>query len=279
MVELSSSSKSAELRTRILSALVLAPVVLGIVWVGAWPFALLLATAGVLMARELSSLLTESSKSSFILLITVVLLAVLLTASGLPLAGIAAGFAGLVAALAKRLWARQPVWPALFAYPYLVLPLVSLLWLRHDAEFGRMAIFWLLFTVWATDTFAYFAGRAIGGAKLAPRVSPNKTWAGLFGGMFGAGLVGALAAIWFELGSPVALALISALLAIVAQAGDILESALKRHAGVKDSGKLIPGHGGILDRVDGLITAAVAAALIALLHGSLTPGAGVLIWP
>lgn len=279
MVELSSSSKSAELRTRILSALVLAPVVLGIVWVGAWPFALLLATAGVLMARELSSLLTESSKSSFILLITVALLAVWLTASGLPLAGIAAGFAGLVAALAKRLWARQPVWPALFAYPYLVLPLVSLLWLRHDAEFGRMAIFWLLFTVWATDTFAYFAGRAIGGAKLAPRVSPNKTWAGLFGGMFGAGLVGALAAIWFELGSPVALALISALLAIVAQAGDILESALKRHAGVKDSGKLIPGHGGILDRVDGLITAAVAAALIALLHGSLTPGAGVLIWP
>jgi phosphatidate cytidylyltransferase len=279
MVELSSSSKSAELRTRILSALVLAPVVLGIVWVGAWPFALLLATAGVLMARELSSLLTESSKSSFILLITVVLLAVLLTASGLPLAGIAAGFAGLVAALAKPLWARQPVWPALFAYPYLVLPLVSLLWLRHDAEFGRMAIFWLLFTVWATDTFAYFAGRAIGGAKLAPRVSPNKTWAGLFGGMFGAGLVGALAAIWFELGSPVALALVSALLAIVAQAGDILESALKRHAGVKDSGKLIPGHGGILDRVDGLITAAVAAALIALLHGSLTPGAGVLIWP
>jgi phosphatidate cytidylyltransferase len=207
------------------------------------------------------------------------LIAVFLTGIGGPFVALLAGAAGLTFAITVGILRSAPVWPPLLAYPYLILPLVALLWLRLDPTYGRVAIFWLLFLVWATDTFAYFAGRAIGGRKLAPRLSPKKTWAGLIGGMFGAALVGAVAAIWLDLGSPALLALVSAGLAVVAQAGDILESALKRRAGVKDSGKLIPGHGGILDRVDGLVTAAVAAVLIALLHGSLSPGMGVLVWP
>ncbi len=272
-------SKSAELRTRILSALVLAPVALGLTWLGGWPFAAMLAVAAIAMAFELSALLPGDTKTSRIMLAGFALIAVLANAAGGPLVALLAGLSGLTFAITVGILRNAPLWPSIFAYPYVILPLVGLLWLRLDPEFGRVVIFWLLFIVWATDTFAYFFGRAIGGPKLAPRLSPNKTWAGLIGGMFGAGLVGAIAAIWLNLGSPAILALVSASLAVIAQAGDILESALKRRAGVKDSGKLIPGHGGILDRVDGLVTAAVAAAVIALLHGSVSPGAGVLIWP
>ncbi|MDR3500103.1 MAG: phosphatidate cytidylyltransferase [Parvibaculum sp.] len=275
----SATSKSGELRTRILSALVLAPVALGLAWIGGWPFAAMLAAASVAMALELGALLPGGNRVRRGLLVAIALATVLSTAFGLPLVALLIGAAGLAFALANRLLKGDPVWPALFAFPYLVLPLASMIWLRLDPEFGRTALFWLLGVVWATDTFAYFAGRGIGGLKLAPRLSPNKTWAGLIGGMVGAALVGAAVSIVLTLGSPLRLALVSAFLAVVAQAGDITESALKRRAGVKDSGKLIPGHGGILDRVDGLVTAAVGAALLSLIHGAATPGAGVLIWP
>lgn len=273
------TAKSGELRTRIISALVLAPVALGLAWVGGWPFAAMLAAASVAMALELAALLPGGNRMRRALLVAVALAAVLATMLGLPSVAILASAAGLAFALANRLLKGEPAWPALFAFPYLVLPLVAMLWLRLDPQYGRIALFWLLGVVWATDTFAYFAGRGIGGPKLAPRLSPNKTWAGLVGGMVGAALVGAIVSISLGLGSPLGLAMVSAFLAVVAQAGDITESALKRRAGVKDSGKLIPGHGGILDRVDGLVTAAVGAALLSLIHGAATPGAGVLIWP
>jgi phosphatidate cytidylyltransferase len=275
----SATSKSGELRTRIISALVLAPVALGLAWIGGWPFAAMLAAASVAMALELGALLPGGNRVRRGLLVATALATVLSTALGLPLVALLIGAAGLAFALANRLLKGDPVWPALFAFPYLVLPLASMIWLRLDPEYGRIALFWLLGVVWATDTFAYFAGRGIGGPKLAPRLSPNKTWAGLIGGMVGAALVGAAVSIVLTLGSPLRLALVSAFLAVIAQAGDITESALKRRAGVKDSGKLIPGHGGILDRVDGLVTAAVGAALLSLIHGAATPGAGVLIWP
>jgi phosphatidate cytidylyltransferase len=154
-----------------------------------------------------------------------------------------------------------------------------MLWLRLDPLLGRPAIFWLLGIVWATDSCAYFAGRTIGGPRIAPSLSPKKTWAGLIGGMIGAGAVGFGTSLWLSMGSPAMLGAVSMLLAVVAQAGDFLESGLERHAGVKDSGKLIPGHGGILDRVDGLVAAALGAGLLALFHGATSPGAGVLIWP
>ena len=279
MADLTAAPKAAELRTRILSALILAPVALGLAWLGGWPFAALLAVAAVAMSWELSALLPGHSAASRMMLAGFAVLAIFLTATTGPFVALLAGVAGLAFAVAISMLRGASSWPPLLAYPYLILPLIALLWLRLDAEYGRLAIFWLLLVVWATDIFAYFAGRGIGGPKIAPRLSPKKTWAGLIGGMFGAGVVGAAAAIWLNLGSPALLALVSAGLAVVAQAGDFFESALKRRAGVKDSGKLIPGHGGILDRVDGLVTAAVAAALIALLHGSLGPGMGVLVWP
>jgi len=272
-------AKPSNLKTRIISAMVLAPIALVLAWLGGWPFALLLAAASLAMAFELAALLPREGRGDKALLAGFVLASVGIAAAGLPLVALIAGGAGLLFSSAFRLWRGEPVWVPAFAFPYLVLPLVGMLWLRLDPMLGRPAIFWLLGIVWATDTFAYFAGRTIGGPRIAPSLSPKKTWAGLFGGMIGAAIVGFGTSLWLGIGSPALLALFSAALAVVAQAGDFLESWLKRRAGVKDSGTLIPGHGGILDRVDGLVAAAMGAALLALIHAAASPGAGVLIWP
>lgn len=121
-------------------------------------------------------------------------------------------------------------------------------------------VIWVFAVTWATDIFAYFAGRSIGGPKLAPRISPNKTWAGLIGGIAGAGAFGWLVAWYFELGTP--FLWIGAAMGVVAQAGDLYESWEKRRAGVKDSGGLLPGHGGVLDRLDGLLAVAIVTLAI-----------------
>jgi phosphatidate cytidylyltransferase len=144
---------------------------------------------------------------------------------------------------------------------YVALPALALLFLRGERQ-GLLLALWVLATVWTTDIGAYFAGRSIGGPKLAPSVSPNKTWAGLVGGVvsaFGLGLI-----LWRNAGLPFQLAVASPILAVIAQIGDLYESALKRQAGVKDSGSLLPGHGGVMDRLDGLVPVAPAAAMLLL---------------
>ena len=154
---------------------------------------------------------------------------------------------------------------------YVGLPILALLLIRRQHDPGpdlatyRGLIFtlWTLALVWATDIGAYFAGRAIGGPKLAPRLSPNKTWAGLAGGVVLASLFAAFMHRSYEL--PLRLTLATPGLAVLAQAGDLYESWLKRRAGVKDSGTLIPGHGGALDRLDGLVPVAPVAALLVVL--------------
>jgi phosphatidate cytidylyltransferase len=144
-----------------------------------------------------------------------------------------------------------------WGFVYIAIPCFALLVLSW-AYAGL--VFWVLAVTWSTDIFAYFAGRAIGGPKLAPRISPNKTWAGLIGGMAGAGLFGWLIASYFELGSP--FLWIGAGMGLIAQLGDLYESWEKRRAGVKDSGTLLPGHGGVLDRLDGLLAVSLATMLI-----------------
>ncbi len=154
-----------------------------------------------------------------------------------------------------------PAWHAL-GVVYATLALISLLWLRHAPATGLGATALLLGAVWATDIGAYLAGRWVGGKRLAPAISPGKTWAGAIGGLLAALATGLLLA--RLAGFPLLLAaFLAALLSIAAQAGDLLESAVKRRCGVKDSGRLIPGHGGLLDRVDGILAAApVLAALM-----------------
>lgn len=179
-----------------------------------------------------------------------------------------AAFVAIGAALAAWEWVRlvswSPLWTALGAAAIGV-PAAALIWMRAQ---DRETALWVLLVVWATDSFAYLCGRAIGGPKLAPQVSPNKTWAGLVGGILGAAATGwAVAVALLPDSRPVAVAGLSVLVALAAQGGDLLESALKRRFHVKDTGQLIPGHGGLLDRIDGLMAAAPAAAAICLIGG------------
>jgi phosphatidate cytidylyltransferase len=161
----------------------------------------------------------------------------------------------------------------LLAWTYGLAALVALLWLRHQPSFGRETILWVLVCIWATDIGAYFVGRTAGGAKLAPRISPGKTWSGLIGGMAWAAVASAATGYAFGLGETLHLAIAGAALAVIGQAGDLLESAAKRRAGVKDSGRLIPGHGGLLDRIDGLMAVLVAVAAARLVLGDSWPWA------
>lgn len=207
----------ADLRLRVASALVLAPLALACLWIGGWAWVALIVLATLAMLQEWR---------------------LLAWGAGVLLGGAA----------------------------WIVLVAVAFVWLRADPLVGRGNVLFVLILVWATDIGAYLAGRLIGGARLAPRISPGKTWSGALGGLVAAALVGA------SVGAGRG-ALVAALLSVVAQAGDLAESAAKRRAGVKDSGRLIPGHGGVLDRLDALLAAVPAAALLALALGP-----GVALW-
>lgn len=164
---------------------------------------------------------------------------------------LAAAFLGLVLGLVSRRFVLAG------GYFYIAIPAFALLLLNW---LSWQSVIWVMVVTWATDIFAYFAGRSIGGPKLAPAISPNKTWAGLIGGMAGAGILGAVVAWLFGLGAP--LLYLGAPMGLIAQAGDLYESWVKRRAGVKDSGTILPGHGGVLDRLDGLLPAVVATLAI-----------------
>ncbi len=149
--------------------------------------------------------------------------------------------------------------------------IVALLWLRHQPDLGRETVLWITACVWTTDIGAYFVGSMVGGAKLAPTISPNKTWAGLIGGVCLSAVASAACGLVFGRGSMIPLALVGGGIAVVAQAGDLLKSTAKRRAGVKDTGHLIPGHGGLIDRIDGLIAALVVIAFARLIAGGAWP--------
>jgi phosphatidate cytidylyltransferase len=153
----------------------------------------------------------------------------------------------------------------IFGIFYITIPVMSLMLIRNFAN-GADILIWLLFTVWATDIMAYLTGKTFGGAKLAEKISPNKTWSGFVGGIGGAAIVAMLTFfVTKEIGF-FSFILLTILLSVASQCGDLLESFIKRKFKIKDTGNLFPGHGGILDRVDGLMIAAPIALLIALLH-------------
>jgi phosphatidate cytidylyltransferase len=251
------------LMTRILSAAVLAPLVLLAIYFGGLWFAALVILAAGLMGWEWARMCNGGRLgiSGGIAIAVLALLPPAFLFVSQPLAALAVLFLGAVVAqsMGALRGERQKGW-LLLGTIYVGLGCLSFLWLRYVPEEGLNLVFWLLAVVWATDIGAYFAGRGIGGPKLAPRISPNKTWAGLFGGMIAAGLVGAVAAGLLDRDATLPV-VGGMLLAVVAQAGDLLESWCKRRFGVKDSSHIIPGHGGILDRVDGLLSVLPVAFL------------------
>lgn len=222
-------SRWADLRLRALTAVLLGPVVLAILWVGGAPF---LAFVGILalgLAWEWLGLCRAGRWRM-----------------GMRLGGVA----GVI------------LWAGLLG------------WLRADPMAGRANVIGLVLIVWASDIGAYLAGRLIGGPKLAPRISPGKTWAGAVGGLAASAVVSMIAASILMEKPDFGLALlIGAFLSVCGQAGDLAESAAKRRCGVKDSGRLVPGHGGLLDRLDAMMAAVPAAALLSFLLGR-----GVILW-
>jgi phosphatidate cytidylyltransferase len=277
-VPAAAKGKWADLGVRAASALILIPAVLLDIWMGGVWFELFMAFLGLLMAHEWTNIVHQRSSSQFAFHASAVLSAALLPQDIGVLPTLAIILAITVIGLVGTMYRNRD--KSLFAYtgtPYVAFPVLALVLLRTDNVWGVHAIMWLMLVVWATDTFAYFAGRIIGGPKLAPVLSPKKTWAGLLGGMAGAALVSSIyAAFWLP--SWAALAGVAAALAVVAQLGDIFESALKRRFDMKDSGDLIPGHGGVLDRVDGLVVAGVVAAIIGFVRHSSSLAEGLLLW-
>lgn len=273
-------AKWSDLGTRTISALILIPAVVAAVWFGGfWFKGFVLLLAG-LIAHEWVSIVHPKNVAQYALHMASALGGTVLPDMyGPQIALLAISALALVSGLVVRFGNSVSSKWSYFGIFYVGFPALAFTLLRNDPDFGFAAILWIFLIVWAADILAYFAGRIIGGPKLAPVISPRKTWAGLGGAVAGSTLVSSIFAYTFDLNGILALAILAGSLAVVEQAGDLFESSLKRFHGVKDSGALIPGHGGVIDRVDGLIAVAVAAALIGLIHGQgISAARGLLQW-
>jgi phosphatidate cytidylyltransferase len=267
---------SRNLVVRILVALVLAPTAVAIAYAGGWLWSALVTLAAIGLYVEWLMIVGVARETRAV-------------ASGV----VALALAGFCFALGRVDWAiaalvfgfafvalTSPVrrnW-AVAGYSYAVAAEMASVVVRLDQAYGFVALLLILLVVWVTDIGGYFAGRGIGGPKLWPRVSPKKTWAGAIGG-FAASLAVAGGFAALGLGKTVPMLLVGAALSVVSQLGDLFESAVKRRFGVKDSSHLIPGHGGLMDRLDGLVAAIVAAAIFGLLRGGIDGvGRGIMVW-
>jgi len=267
----------SDLRLRVVSGLVLGIVALGLSFEGGGPFVIFWTAAAIIAGIEWQRLVGGPG-------LLVRIAAMMLGVLSVPLAWFtgtatlaALGLAVSLGTLAL-LSAQHRAWTlggALYAFGLVA----SVAALRETGPLGRDAVIWLFAIVWSTDVAAYFTGRRFGGPRLLPMISPHKTWSGFAGGLIGA--VGAGLLYLALRGYPVGLAhvAVAALLSVASQAGDLFESGVKRRFGAKDSGFLIPGHGGVMDRIDGFVMAAILAALIGVWRaGPFALGEGLLQW-
>ena len=255
-----------DLARRTASAAVLVPLALACLWHGGIAWIALIAAATIALAWEWARMLRLPLEAVATIVLGVGVVVALLLRGAPPQTLVSALF-GVV--LLHYLWFKRqaPALGVLAIGP----PAIALIWLRLGSG-GIYNILYLLFIVWSSDIGAYLAGRLLGGPRLAPSISPGKTWSGAIGGLFAAGLTGYAAAALAPPTNLYAFAL-ACFLGLISQLGDLAESALKRHCGVKDSGALIPGHGGVFDRLDGLLAAATAMGLMAAATGN-----GVVLW-
>ena len=266
---------------RVNSALVLIAVALALTYVSPHSFAILITLFITAMAWEWGRLVRGKG---FDLVFGIQLAATAVgawaTVEGCPGCGLLTVVVGTMAVFlirSIRVNMAEAWWSAGGVY-YAGLPAIALIWIRSDDQYGWLAILYIFAIVWTTDTAAYIFGRMIGGPKFAPRISPKKTWSGFLGGALTAGLVGVLFGLWIGNTDVIKLGLLSLALALASQFGDLGESALKRVFDTKDSSGLIPGHGGVLDRIDGLIFVAFAAALLGWAIDPAKPGHALLVW-
>lgn len=274
------ASMASDLKRRVPTAIGMIVLALGVTWYGSFPFLLFWTLAALIVWYEWAVIIGVRHKTTVLALgVFVIAVAAVLVSMHFPLAALGAIVAGAAAAFAlsgedtgTRLWSGGGLLYAGLAF----LPVVLL---RNDAALGFAAVLWLYAVVWLTDIAAYFAGRFIGGPKLAPAISPKKTWSGAIAGtLFGvAGGVGVAAYATGNLAFlPIAIALA---VSVFSQAGDIFESFVKRKFGKKDSSGFLPGHGGVMDRIDGFIAGAALALIIGLVAGGgRSPAAGLLQW-
>ena len=266
MAEEKSTKKSgSDLLIRVAAAAVLVPVALFAAWMGGVLFSAFIALVGVITALEWTAMVAKGDKKQQYAHILAAIIASFApfipfeTPILLALAAIT-----VIWALSIVMAMRQTInkW-LVFGVPYIALPMLALILLRADngvnGSAGLIAIVVVFASVWTADTLAYFFGRSFGGPKLMPTVSPNKTWSGFYGAVLGGLLATVLVFYFAGLNNLLAAAFIGAAIGGLEQGGDLYESAAKRKFGIKDSGTIIPGHGGVLDRVDGLMAAAVAA--------------------
>ena len=268
-------SASRNLLLRVASAAVLAPVAIAATYFGGIAFTLLWTLAGLAIWWEWVRLVQPAGNQGVLATgFGVILIEGLLAGSdNMEIALIIAALGALATAITSM---RHAVWIAAGVF-YAIAPLLASVALRGDDRIGLIAILFVFAVVWGTDIVAYFTGRAIGGPKLAPAISPKKTWSGAIGGTL-AGIAGGLAVILVAGGvASVRIILIAFLLSVVAQIGDLFESGIKRHFEVKDSSGLIPGHGGVMDRLDGYIFAVPVAVLIGMaVAGLAMPAVGLI---
>jgi phosphatidate cytidylyltransferase len=266
----------SDILTRLTSGVVFAATAIGLAWAGQMPFALLVLVVVVLMSWEWSRIVRGTgSDLTLVVHAAAVIAATILTALGFAALGLAMLVIGAIIVLPLQ-FGERPIFSAAGVL-YTGLPAVALLWLRGSEPMGFLAVLFIFLVVWTTDTAAFLAGRIIGGPKLAPRISPKKTWAGLVGGVAASGLAAAVFGYGADI-SPASLAPCGLVMGLIAQGGDLAESALKRTFGVKDASNLIPGHGGFMDRMDGVVAVAIAAALIGLFVNASAPAKALLSW-
>ena len=263
---------------RVVSATVLAPLALVAAYIGGLPFALFWGIAALVVLWEWMTLVVGPKYRLLVLsCAAAIAVADFLAWLGRPvtalfMVGLGALAGAIFAPSERRLWV---IAGAGYAGGMVLAPV----FLRADAGFGFAVILLLFAIVWTTDVLGYFAGRAFGGPKLWPAVSPKKTWSGAIAGTVGAVVVALLVAAQFGSFDRIAIIAVALLLSIMAQAGDLFESWVKRRFDAKDSSHIIPGHGGVMDRLDGFWAAAVVGCVVGLLRGGFDePARGVLIW-
>ena len=266
----------AELRLRVASGTAIGIVAFIMLYWSPAAFAVLTFLIAAAMSWEWGRIVRGAMPDSGLIVhIVSVFAAAILAARDMAGLGILAAVVGAVAVAALALGSGRARLSGAGVL-YTALPVVALGWLRSDEPLGFLATLFVLIAVAVTDVAAFVAGRTIGGPKLWPEVSPNKTWAGLLGGIAAAAVAGFLFPFLTGTGAAFWLASLGLAIGLIAQWGDLAESALKRHFGLKDSGDLIPGHGGFMDRMDGIVTASIAAALIGFSIDAFAPARALL---